>query len=116
MAFPSLSVNPEYPIEEQRVEDGIKTTADKGYVHGRFKFTRARKIFWPNYPNLPSADKTLIDNHLATVGTVIAFDWTNADPDDGNTYSMRYIEYPVFRLIAPGIWETRFGLQGYVKS
>jgi len=109
--FPTLSRKPGYPIEEQYSEiNYITSLTDAGYVHGRRRYTKNRKIFNVVYPGLSSADKDTLQTFVALVGTAIDFDWTNPDPDDGTGYEVRFLRIPTFSKIAPNIWRVSFQL------
>jgi hypothetical protein len=91
MAFPTLSRPPSFPIDpDGSLEDGVlRTTAEAGYVETRPRFTRARRSWGLNYPNLPDADTvTLRSWELTTLRNgADSFDWTH--PLTAATYTVQ---------------------------
>jgi len=107
--FPTLSREPGYPAEEQYNQlNSLTSKSEAGYIHGRKRYTRNRKIFKRVYPGLTAADKDLLDTFIALVGTAIDFDWTNVV--DSTTYEVRFVQIPILTKIGPNTWKTSFQL------
>jgi hypothetical protein len=109
MAFPTLSVNPNYPIEESIESSSIKSKFEAGYVLTRARFTRQRNIFKLSYSLLSNADKILLKAHMDTVLDISTFDWTH--PVSSVTYSVRYQSIPQFQYMQYQRWSVSFILE-----
>lgn len=89
-SFPTLSLNPEYPLKEDREDAVIRTPMEGGYQVTRRRFTRTRRKFTLTYKNLVAADVVLLRTFYdtTTAGGSVSFDWTN--PADSVTYVCRF--------------------------
>jgi hypothetical protein len=108
MAFPTLSVNPTYPYSVTPEDDGIKSEAEFGYVHGRRRFTKTRKVHSVRYQMMTNADKALLQTHVESVGIYATFSWT--DPL-GSSHTVRYVQIPTFTMDFYDHWSTEFELR-----
>jgi hypothetical protein len=108
MAFPSLSVNPTYPYSVEQEDDGIKSESEFGYIHGRRRFTKTRKVHSLRYEMLTNADKALLEAHIREVGTYTTFTWT--DPF-GSSHTVRYVQIPRLTNDFYNHWSTEFELR-----
>lgn len=109
MAYPTLSVNPNFPIDESVEQSSIKSRFEAGYVLTRARFTRERKKFGIAYTLLSNADYTLLKAHVDSVLDITPFDWTH--PVSSVTYSMRYQSVPQFQYIFYQRWNVSFVLE-----
>lgn len=108
MAFPTLSVNPDYPIEEAKIPSSIKSNFESGHQLARSRFTRDRNIFQLNYRLLSNADKLLLAAHMDEVKDVDSFTWTH--PISATSYTVRYETIPQFQYIQYQRWNVNFKL------
>jgi hypothetical protein len=105
--FPTLSINPSYPIGETREDSAIVTEFDAGYDQSRAKYSRVRYIFTINYKLIPSADKTLLTTFITTVnGRADAFNWTH--PQSSTVYSVKFNKIPEFQYVAYNYYDCNF--------
>lgn len=109
MSFPTLSVNPNFPIEEGIEPSSIKSTFEAGYVLARAKFTRERNNFKLSYSLLSNADKVLLKDHMDSVLDITPFNWTH--PITSVTYSVRYQTIPAFQYVQYNRWSIGFILE-----
>ena len=109
MAFPTLSVSCNFPIEEGRETSSIKSAFESGYVLTRARFTRQRLTFKISYTLLSNADKALLEAHLASVLDITPFDWTH--PVSAVTYSVRYQTVPQWQYAQYQRWNISFVLE-----
>lgn len=108
--FPTLTVNPEFPFEEEHVDSVIRTAFEAGYEHTRPRFTREIMIFHLSYPQLPDSDKVALEQFLQSVRMgADSFNWTH--PKTSVAYLVRFLEPPRFRLIRANIWDCSFRLK-----
>ena len=100
--FPTLTINPEVPLNENQEDPTIRSKFEGGYELTRPRFTRIRKAWTIKYRLLPAADKVLLDTFFnATVlGGADAFNWTN--PITSVVYVVRFTEPPVFKNVMFG--------------
>jgi hypothetical protein len=97
MAFPTLSINPVYPLKEGRDDFTIKSATEAGVVKTRARYTKSRKSFQVKYENMSTTDKNLLDAHITAVkGAADSFAWTH--PASAVTYTVRYASPPEFEL------------------
>lgn len=108
MAYPTLTVNPEFPLGEIPEKAGIVSKSDHGYVHGRRRYTMGRRTFRLVYNTMPTADKEDIDNHFDSVDIAESFSWTH--PVTSTVYTVRYVEPPEMEYVKPGYWQVRIQL------
>lgn len=95
--FPTLSINPSYPLDETREDSVIRSIFEGGYEYTRPRFTRIRRTWTLKYELLSQADKDALDNFLVTVrGGADAFLWTH--PVTNQTYNVRFVKPPTFSL------------------
>jgi hypothetical protein len=61
-AFPTLTKAPSYPLDpDGEIEDVIlRSDTTAGYEQARPRFTRARRVWGLNYPDLPSVDESAL--------------------------------------------------------
>ena len=108
-AYPTLSMNPEFPLDVDVYKPQVRTQFEDGVVQSRARATKARDIFRLVYRSLPEADKVLLKTHFeANVGGT--FSWTN--PQDSVTYTVRYKDDKLpLRTIAYKLWHADFILE-----
>jgi len=108
--FPSLTINPAYPLSEQREKTGLTTKSEYGYVHGRKRFTMARTTFGLSYPLIDGYDKALLEAHADEADVAETFYWRH--PWTLVWHLVRYAEIPKFELIhgGGGYWQTQITL------
>ena len=94
MAYPTLSVNPNFPIKEGRYQNSIKSKMEAGYVLARARNERILRFFGISYTLLSTADHDLLEAHIAAVQDITSFDWTH--PRTSTTYVVRYQTVPEF--------------------
>jgi len=109
MAFPTLSVNPNYPIEEGIESSSIKSAFEAGYVLTRARFTRQRNTFKISYSLLSNADKELLKEHMDEVLDISTFTWTH--PVTSVSYTVRYQTIPQFQYMQYQRWNISFILE-----
>ena len=114
--FPTLTSRTEdsalYGVEHENPT--IRSELDGGYVNTRARFTRTpRRIFSSGFTDISEADRLTLETFWDTVqGGSEAFNWTS--PQDGNTYSVRFVEPLVFDYAGHGTnyrWNVRFKLE-----
>lgn len=88
MAYPTLTVNPNFPIDESEEDIAIKSKFEAGYQAARARNTNPRKNFKINYTMLSLADKTSLKNHWDSVKNITPFDWTH--PVTATVYTVRF--------------------------
>lgn len=89
--FPVLSSAPIYPLNEQPVDDIIRSTSEAGYEMTRARFTRVR-LEWEGirYTAMPQADKNaLVAFYAANRASV--FQWTH--PKTNVVYNVRFTSF-----------------------
>ena len=107
--FPTLSKNPNYPMQKTYEDSAIKSTMESGYVHARSRYTKNRYSFDIVYNNAPDTDHDLLWAFVATVkGSVDTFTWT--DPYSGTPYTVRFDAPPSFELVDFNQWNIKFKL------
>lgn len=109
MAFPTLSVNPNFPIKEGKMPSSIKSKTEGGYVLARSRFERERHFFVIAYSLLSNADKVLLKAHIDSVKDITPFDWTH--PVTSTTYTVRYQNVPELDYAQYQRWNTNFVLE-----
>lgn len=108
--FPTLSINPSYPIGERREDSVVKTEFDAGYAQRRNKHSRFRYIFNLQYILIPSADKVLLDAFLVTVnGGADSFNWTH--PQSSTVYVVEFQTLPDYQYAAYNYYNCNFSLR-----
>lgn len=109
LAFPSLSVNPSYPLIEEWEDNTLRSDFEGGYQITRPRFTRTRRKFSIKYHFLSDGDKTALETFLITVkGGADAFNWTH--PMTNVVYTVRFEKPPQFSYVNYNIWRTEFVL------
>jgi hypothetical protein len=109
--YPTLTMLPSYPLEEE-VEDGtIRTPYEAGYVHTRPKFTRrGRKTWKVNYKYMPTSDKSLLEGFVTSVREgAYTFTWTN--PQNSSVTAVRFEELPKYSYVTNTYWDCDFALK-----
>ena len=106
--FPSLSINPSFPLGEKRLDNALVSTSDHGYVHGRMKFTRDRRVWSVVYEGLTSDDKDDLDTLVGTVGKAVSFSWTHPVTEESHT--VRFLTLPEYSYGRPSQYDTQFEL------
>ena len=108
--FPTLSVNPDYPIKERREDSTLRSDFEGGYEHTRPRYTRTRKSFTLRYKALPTTDKDTLDNFLDTVkGGADSFIWTH--PVYNTQHEVRFVKPPEFEYVGYGLWNVELELR-----
>lgn len=88
--FPSLSVGQISADVKPAFDPSLRSQAEDGQVISRRRFTGDKKQFLVKYTSLPAADKALLETMQDAVGIgADTIEWTNEDPNDGNTYTVR---------------------------
>jgi len=104
-AFPTLSRNPEYSLEQSREDTAIKSPKESGKVFTRARFSTDRKRWVIRYELLTSSDATLLDNFEATVRVCAdAFTWTH--PATSVVYTVRFESPP--KLVLSGFFDNEY--------
>jgi hypothetical protein len=109
MAYPTLTVNPNFPIEEGYENSSIKSKFESGHVLARARFGRQRRIFRLSYSLLSDADKISLNNHMDSVLDITPFSWTH--PKTAVVYTVRYQTVPQFQYIQYNRWNVSFSLE-----
>lgn len=88
--FPTLSINPKYPLSKTYEDKIIRTPFEAGYEQTRARTTRTRRKFTLNYDLLTSSDATLLDTffHTTLNGGAGTFTWTN--PETSAAHTVRF--------------------------
>ena len=92
MAFPTLTRKPSFPLPKKPLDTDLKSGFEGGYEQARPRYTRDLFEWDVKYPFLLAADKSSLETHVAAVKSTVIFTWTN--PDDGQTYNVRYLKRP----------------------
>jgi phage-related protein len=93
--FPTLTVYPTYPLDEQREDATIRSAFEAGYEHTRPRFTRNRYTWVVKYNMMPSADKTTLEAFVTTVREgADKFSWTN--PVDSAAHTVTFSQIPKY--------------------
>lgn len=93
--FPTLTIPPTYPLDEQREDATIRSAFEAGYEHTRPRFTRNRYTWVVKYNMMPSADKTTLEAFVTTVREgADKFSWTN--PVDGAVHTVTFSQIPKY--------------------
>ncbi len=92
--FPSLSVEPSYPVVIKWEDSVIRSPMEGGYEVTRQKFTRVRRTWDIVYNYLPSSDVTTFNTFVESCvhGGADAFTWTI--PGSTVTATVRFKEPP----------------------
>ena len=109
MAFPALSVPPNYPLKEIIADRALKTVSEAGYVTTRQKNTRQIISFEIVYAMLSDADKNSLRSFYDTVETIDSFTWTH--PYTSVNYTVRFDTVPTFELTDDQKWSCQFLLR-----
>ena len=106
--FPTLSVEPVYPLEEEREEGVIRSNSEYGKLYVRNRHNRsARRIWRVNYEYLPTTDKESLETLLTnTFCGAYTMTWTN--PQSSTDIVVRFIEIPKFTYVINGYWNCGF--------
>jgi len=109
--YPSLSSSfPSHPLVETLVDSVLRSTMDGGYVQTRQRFTRIRKKWQVSYHALTTTDKLLLENFVNTVaGGANHFTWVN--PQDNNSYEVRFFPIPNYTYNSYDRWDVTFSLE-----
>ncbi|OGP65791.1 MAG: hypothetical protein A3K22_00955 [Deltaproteobacteria bacterium RBG_16_42_7] len=109
-AYPTLSQNPEYPLKEAREDNVLRSSFEGGYEQTRPQFTRIRHSWTLTYKMLPTTDKELLTTFIDTVkGGADAFTWMN--PQDSQTYTVRFTTPLAFKYVQFEFWNVEFILR-----
>lgn len=65
--FPTLSVNPVFPYEEEFEDNVIRSSSEAGYQSSRPRFTRMTKLLRINYKAISQDDKSTLEDFYANV-------------------------------------------------
>lgn len=107
--YPTLSQNPQYPLDEDREDSTIKSDFEGGYQHTRPRYTRIRRKFNIRYKNLSDTDKIILETFVNTVsGGADRFLWTH--PKTGTPYTVRFDKPLKFTYPYYGLWDVEFQL------
>ena len=88
--FPTLSVGPVTVNPSPAYDPSIRSQSEDGKMISRRRFTGNKKKFDLIYNNLSAADKILLESMQETVGVgADTISWTNEDPNDSSTYTVR---------------------------
>ncbi len=108
--FPSLSVGPSFPVEEQIEDATLRSPTEGGYVITRARFTRLRRSWTLKYRHMSQADRDALVQFVREVGGgADAFSWTV--PDTGEQVQVRFLRLPRFENIAAGLYSCEFQLE-----
>lgn len=108
--FPTLSINPEYPIGEEYEDSTLRSNTEGSYELTRARCTRYPKIFTIKYILMPDTDKDSLDTFVITVKLgADSFTWTH--PKTSTSYSVRFKPIPKFTYVSYGYWEVDFALK-----
>lgn len=106
MLFPTLSINPTYPIHIERLWDtSIMGFGDK--IEQRISNHDVVKLaFTVNYDAIETSDKILLENFFeSTMGNHKKFTWTN--PHEGIDYIVRFANDSLnIEMFSPHIWRV----------
>ena len=83
------------------IKDDIGSPSEGMYDSSRPRYMRKRKVFTVPYQYLTTADKVAILTHYDTVNTTGSFDWID---EEGDTYSVTYVEPPEWEKVADGYY------------
>ena len=109
MAYPTLSTNPSFPLDEGRIVSSIKSNFEAGYVLARARHTRQRKTFKVNYILMSDEDKVLLEAHIDSVLDITPFTWVH--PKTSVSYTVRYQSVPQFQYVQYPYWAVNFILE-----
>jgi|GEM_PF-7074572 hypothetical protein len=109
MAYPTLSVLPNYPIEEGIADCTIKSAFEAGYVLTRTRHSRRKKVFKLNYNSMPNADKLSLEAHRDSVLDITPFNWTH--PKTSTVYLVRFQQLFQFQNMQTDLWNCSFLLE-----
>lgn len=110
LEFPTLSINPSYPLKEEIEDSVIRSDFEGGYEQTRPRFTRQRKTFTVVYKLLPDADKQTLENFYQQLrGGADAFTWTH--PVYGTTHTVRFTKPIKFEYVFYNHWNAEIELR-----
>lgn len=113
--FPTLTISPTYPLDEQREDATIRSSFEAGYEHTRPKFTKVRYTWTIKYNMLPSTDKTTLENFVTTVREgADSFSWIN--PVDNQSHTVRFSQIPKYSCILKNPDESYFDCDFQLRS
>jgi len=109
--YPSLGTTyPSTPLGEKLIDSVLRSPMDGGYVQTRQRYTRIRKLWDVSYSALTTVDKVTLEAFVTTVGGgAHQFTWTN--PQDGNSYEVRFNPIPSFSYTSYDRWNVTFSLE-----
>ena len=102
MNFPNIKP-PNFPLDENLQDPGIRSPMENGSVVSRARYTRIRRIFNLRWSSLPNADKETLFNFYENDirGSSLTFNWTH--PETLKTYVVRMTSLRA-QKIRPGFW------------
>ena len=90
MDFPTLSIKPSYPLEEETQYKTLKSPFEDGYVLSRPQWTKPKRQWKLKYEYLPESDYNTLRDFFenSAKGGAISFLWTH--PVTSVTYNVRF--------------------------
>lgn len=112
-AFPTLSIAPTWPTDEEREDATIRSEMEGGYQHTRPRYTRIRRRFKVIYHMLPEADKSGANKLDALVTTVRegsdSFTWNH--PATSTQYTVRFEKIPQYKCVLKNAVTTYYDVE-----
>ncbi len=113
--FPTLSMPPTFPLDEQREDATIRSSFEAGYEHTRPRFTKVRYTWNIKYNLLPSADKATLEAFVTTVREgADSFTWTN--PVDNVSHTVRFSQIPKYSCTLKNSDDSYFDCDFQLRS
>jgi hypothetical protein len=109
--FPSLTVPPSYPLEEELEDSTIRSPFEDGTQQSRLKYTRNRYTFVVNYDLLPTVDKNSLNTFVTDTVSKGADSFSWGHPVTGTTHTVTFAEIPRFSYIMNGYYKTSFKIR-----
>ena len=114
MQFPSLPVDPAYPLGIDHVDNSLRAEFQAGYEVRRPRYSRPKRKFKLTYKGLTTSEKNTLESFFNSVGTGTLFQWTYPNvPDDayaGTVFEVYFDGPPSIRLVSPNSWQATFTL------
>jgi hypothetical protein len=107
--FPTLTMLPSFPLDEEQEDVTIRTEMEAGYTHTRKRYTRTRITFTVKYDMITTSDKTTLEAFIGTVEQGgFSFSWTH--PQSSVTHTVKFPEggLPKFSHIITDYWSCEF--------
>ena len=112
MDFPTLSINPSFPLDETAEYRTLKSPSEDGYTITRPQWTKSKKSWHIVYKVLSNSDYTSLKTFFldSAKGGALSFNWTN--PQDSIAYEVRFKDDSLkASYIIDNYWDVEFDLE-----